>query len=106
MHNSYRYYQLAVIINIHFVFALLLQQLLVKLCFLLLHIVAWFGSLRISSTDLNQHVQQALADNTTLCVEAVGGQAMHGMLQPRLAAQNLPFERGLAPSSRDLSDLP
>ena len=39
--------------------------------------------------DLNQHVQQALADNTTLCVEAVGGQAMHGMLQPRLAAQVL-----------------
>ena len=48
-------YQLAVIIIIHFVFVLLLKQLLVKLCFLLLLIIALFGSLRISSVCVSPH---------------------------------------------------
>ena len=38
---------------------------------------------------LNQHVQQALAEDTTVCIEGVDSQAMLGVLQPRLTAQVL-----------------
>ena len=38
---------------------------------------------------LNQYVQQAVAEDTTLCIEGVDSQAMLWVLKPRLTAQVL-----------------
>lgn len=38
---------------------------------------------------LDQHIQQTMAEDTTVCIEGVDSQAMLWVMQPRLTAQVL-----------------